>query len=81
MKTGNETNAPKKSTNLTVDQELLAEARRFKINISATLERALAVEVKTRRRQEWLAQNKESLEACNRYVDKHGLFSDDYRVF
>ena len=34
-------NAPKKPTNLSINIELLTEARQLKINLSATLEQAL----------------------------------------
>ncbi len=40
------TNAPKKATNLSLNSELLAEAKRLNINLSATMEKALEKEVK-----------------------------------
>lgn len=73
--------AAKKPANLSLNQELLAEARRLKINLSATLEKALTAEIKARQEQEWLEKNSESLEACNDFSDKHGLFSDSFRGF
>ncbi|MBB3059953.1 type II toxin-antitoxin system CcdA family antitoxin [Microbulbifer rhizosphaerae] len=81
MKQAYDHSAPKKPTNLSLNQELLTEAKRLKINLSATLEKALAAEVKTRQEQEWLKKNRESLEACNDFVEKHGLFSDSFRGF
>ena len=38
--------AIKKATNLTVNSDLLAKSRALKINLSATLEKALVVELK-----------------------------------
>ncbi len=73
--------APKKPTNLSLNKDLLMEARRLKINLSATLEQALAQEVKARQRKEWLENNKKALEACNKLADEHGLFSDAFRAF
>lgn len=73
--------AVKKATNLTLNSELLAEAKRLKINLSATMEKALLQEVSKLKRQEWLEQNSEAIHACNELTEKHGLFSDSYRVF
>jgi antitoxin CcdA len=71
----------KKAANLTVRADLLEEARARKINLSQTLETALAAELKRQREAEWLEQNKAAIEAYNRHVEKHGLFSDRYRTF
>lgn len=73
--------AKKKPTNVSINPQLLADARQFEINLSSTLEKALEQEVKLHKRQQWLAENKESLEYCNEMIEEHGLFSDDYRVF
>lgn len=75
------TSTAKKAANLTVRADLLEEARARKINLSQTLEVALAAELKKRREAEWLEQNKEAIAAYNRHVEKHGLFSDRYRSF
>ena len=49
--------APKKATNLSINSDLLRRARALDINLSATLERALAETLKMRQREQWLAQN------------------------
>ncbi len=72
---------PKKAANLTVRADLLDEARARKINLSQTLETALAAEIKKRREAEWLEQNKAAIEAYGRHVERHGLFSDNFRSF
>ncbi|EGQ8358477.1 type II toxin-antitoxin system CcdA family antitoxin [Vibrio cholerae] len=81
MRTTFSTQAPKKATNLSLNSELLAEAKRLNINLSATMEKALEKEVSSRLKAEWLEQNAEAIEACNELTEKHGLFSDLYRVF
>jgi sulfate-transporting ATPase len=68
--------ATKKAANLTVRADLLEEARARKINLSQTLETALAAELKKRREAEWLEQNKAAIEAYNREIAEHGLWSD-----
>ncbi len=72
---------PKKAANLTVRADLLEEARAYKINLSQTLETALAVELKKRREAEWLEQNREAIAAYGRLVEREGLLSDSYRSF
>ena len=72
---------PKKAANLTVRADLREEARARKINLSQTLEVALAAELKRQREAEWLEQNKEAIEAYNRHVERDGLFSDRFRSF
>ncbi len=75
------TQAPKKATNLSLNSELLAEAKRLNINLSATMEKALEKEVSQRLKAEWLEQNADAISACNELTETHGLFSDSYRVF
>lgn len=81
MKNTYDTQAPKKAANLSLNSELLAEAKRLNINLSATMEKALEKEVSKRLKDEWLEQNAEAIEACNELTDQHGLFSDSYRTF
>ena len=71
--------APKKATNLSVNSDLLNKARGLKINLSATLEQALAIQVKKTAREAWLSENREAIEALNELTNKNGLFSDSFR--
>jgi len=73
--------AAKKSANLSVRADLLEEARAYKINLSQTLETALAAELKKRREDEWREQNREAIAAYSRLVEREGLLSDSYRTF
>jgi antitoxin CcdA len=71
--------AAKKPTNLSVNSDLLSRARRLKINLSATLEKALVVEIKRTETEKWLKRNKKALSALNNLAEQKGLFSDSYR--
>lgn len=73
--------APKKATNLTVNSDLLNQAKSLKINLSATLEQALIVQVKNAQREQWLKENKDAIDALNKLSDENGLFSDSFRSF
>ena len=72
--------APKKPTNLSINSSLLEKARSLKLNLSATLEAALAEEVRKAEREQWLLENKRAIAASNELADEHGLFTDSYRT-
>jgi antitoxin CcdA len=74
-------NAPKKATNLSINSDLLNKARGLKINLSATLEQALTIQVRNAERELWAEENKEAIQALNELADKNGLFSDSFRDF
>lgn len=72
-------NASKKATNLSINSDLLAKARKLNINLSATLEHALEGELRKAERDDWLKSNKDAMNKLNELADKNGLFSDAYR--
>lgn len=72
---------PRKATNLSIRKDLLDQARASGVNLSATLERALTEELAKARRQKWLDENREAIEAYNAHVEEHGVFSDTLRSF
>ncbi len=81
MRAAYNTQAPKKAANLSLNSELLAEAKRLNVNLSRTMEKALIQEVSKRLRAEWLEQNSEAINACNEFTETYGMFSDSHRVF
>jgi antitoxin CcdA len=70
--------APKKPANLSINSDLLARARRLKLNLSAPLERALAEKVQQAERARWLEENRSAIAAANRLADEEGRFAEDY---
>jgi len=76
-----DSSAPKKATNLSINKELLTEARDLKINLSATLEQALTEKVRKERCKQWLEDNQMAIDACNELAEKSGLFADKHRMF
>jgi antitoxin CcdA len=74
-------NAPKKPTNLTVNSDLLTQAKDYKINLSATLESALADALKAKKADLWKEDNKEAIKNYNNTIEELGLFSDEIRMF
>lgn len=73
--------ASKKPTRLSVNGDLLEKARELGVDLAATLEDALALEVHRRRREAWLEENREAIEAYNEHVKQHGVFSAGLRGF
>ena len=71
----------KKAVNVSISAELLEAARGRDINLSATLEAALELQLRERRREEWLAANADSIDAYNRDVEERGTFGDTLRGF
>ncbi|MCX5576236.1 type II toxin-antitoxin system CcdA family antitoxin [Enterobacter sp. E-TC7] len=71
----------KKSVNVSLAPDILEEARRLKLNLSAVLTAALQEQFRAHQRAEWLAENKASIEAINHWVDENGSFSDFQRSF
>ena len=81
MQTIYDNSAPKKATNLSINSDLLQKAREFKINLSATMENALANIVKEKQEKKWLEANKQAIQEYNKHVGQHGVFSKELRSF
>ncbi len=73
--------ATKKPTNLSINKDLLSKAKARKINLSATLERALVEELKKVESERWRKENQQAIEELNHLSEQAGLFSDAYRGF
>ena len=74
-------NAPKKAANVSINSDLLREAKILKINLSATLEQQLVHLIRQKRRAQWTKENRPALDAYNAFVEEHGVFSDGLRQF
>ena len=81
MQPATERSSTKKSANLSINKDLLIEARSLNINLSATLEQALTEKIRQEKRRQWLEDNREAIENCNEFTEQHGLFSDKHRRF
>lgn len=73
--------APKKAVNVSINSDLLRQARDMKINLSRTLEEKLEQLLREERARRWKEENHEAMEAFNRWVEEHGVFSDRLRQF
>lgn len=73
--------AARKPTNVSLDKELLGEAKSLKINVSRAAEDGVRAAVKQAKEAQWLAENAEAIESSNKYVEEHGLPLARYRQF
>ncbi len=71
----------KRAVNVSIQSELLDAARAEDINLSATLEVALAEQLRIRRCDRWRTENKVAIAAYNSDVDENGSFGDHARNF
>lgn len=74
-------NGAKKATNVSLAENLLAEAKELRINVSRAAEAGVAMAVAQKRSEIWLKENWEAIQSSNDYVDKHGLPLEQFRMF
>ncbi len=75
------TGAPKKPANLSINSDLLRQAKEHRINLSKTLELRLAEILLEEKRRKWRDENREAIEVYNQRVETRGVFSDGIRMF
>ncbi len=73
--------AAKKAANLSVNADLLAQARGMKINLSRVFEERLAEVVLAARRKAWLEENRAAIDDYNTRIAERGSFGDSVRRF
>jgi len=71
----------RRPANLSLDSELVSQARDLKINLSRAAEDGIERAIKSERERLWRLENAEAIRLENEYVDKHGLPFDKYRRF
>ena len=74
-------NAPKKPTNLSINSDLLRQAKERRINLSQALELRLTEILRDEKRRNWTEENRGAMEEYNRRIETHGVFSDGLRQF
>ncbi len=70
---------PKKPANVSLDPELLAEAKKLGINLSRTLEERLTEIIHAERIKRWQEENKDAIDSYNRFIEENGIFGAEYR--
>jgi antitoxin CcdA len=73
--------APKKPANLSINSDLLQQAKDHHINLSKALELRLEEILRDEKRRNWQEENREAMEEYNRRIEVRGVFSDGLRQF
>ena len=73
--------ARKRAVNVSINSDLLRRAREMSINVSRALEAELERILREERARRWKEDNREAMEAFNRWIEEHGVFSDRLRLF
>ncbi|MBU0480878.1 MAG: type II toxin-antitoxin system CcdA family antitoxin [Proteobacteria bacterium] len=73
--------APKKALNLSINSDLLRQAKETGLNLSQVLESQLTDLLQEARREEWRKENRKAIDAYNRRIELSGAFSEGRRRF
>ncbi len=76
-----DTAAPKKATNLSINSDLLRQAKELNINLSQTVEQILSGVVREAKEHKWRADHAEFIAAYNKRLETEGLPLEQYRTF
>lgn len=71
----------RKPTNLSIDNDLLNEAKALSINLSRAAEDGVKAAVREAKESRWKSANADAIESSNSYVDKLGLPLEKLRPF
>lgn len=73
--------ARKRGTNVSLREDLIAEARQLGINLSSACEDGLAKAVKAEKERRWIEENAEGIRRFNEWIAKNGNPLAKYRMF
>jgi antitoxin CcdA len=71
----------RKSVNLSLNVELVAEAKALHLNVSRLAEEGIAAAVREEKGRRWKEENREAMESWNEWVRENGLPFAEYRGF
>ncbi|MBD3805123.1 MAG: type II toxin-antitoxin system CcdA family antitoxin [Thioclava sp.] len=73
--------AGKQAANISINKDVLRQARELKLSVSRAAEERLVELIRAERERQLREELAESIQAYNEFVDEHGLFSDERRLF
>ena len=71
----------KVATNVSIQAEVVREAKALGLNLSELFEAAVVGAVRRKRQDAWLGANREAIESYNALATRDGVFSDGWRKF
>lgn len=75
------TNAARQAANLSIDANLMKEAKGLDVNVSRAAEAGIAEAVAAEKARLWKIENRAAIESWNAYVEEHGLPLAEFRQF
>jgi antitoxin CcdA len=69
----------KKSVNISMDEDLLAEARRLKLNLSQIIADTVREMVAVRIKAQWYAENAKAIDADRKFLETFGNWNEEFR--
>jgi len=76
-----EATIPKRATNVSLSDPLIAEAKALGINLSQSRRERHRSGDQRKKTEQWLIENRDAIESANEYVKKHGLPLAQFRQF
>lgn len=74
-------NAIRQPANLSIDSNLMREAKGLDVNVSRAAEAGIAEAVAAEKTRLWKLENRATMDAWNDYVEKYGIPLEDSRQF
>lgn len=71
----------KAPTNLSLRIDLVERAKALDLNLSEVVEAALEQAIVAAEQARWLAENEAAIDYYNKFIEKHGLFGEEFRDF
>lgn len=71
----------RRAANVSLNAQMVDDAKELGINISRACEEGLAKQVKAERERRWIEDNRAAIDGWNAWVAEHGLPLEKYRQF
>lgn len=81
MASQSEPRVRKRSTNVSLREDLVQEAKALGIGVSQACEQGLSLAVQKERDRVWIEENRAGIDSWNAYVARHGVPLAKYRAF
>ena len=73
--------SPRRPSNLSIDADLMKEAKALSLNVSRAAEEGIERSVAAEKARRWKEENKHLIEGWNEWVNENGLPLAKYRMF
>ncbi|QKD06151.1 type II toxin-antitoxin system CcdA family antitoxin [Mesorhizobium loti] len=74
-------NAIRQPANLSIDSNLMREAKGLDVNVSRAAEAGIAEAVAAEKTRLWKLENRATMDAWNDYTERNGIPLEEYRQF